>query len=152
MLEGRGDTDVHKAAAVWLDTKVLKERLIKGHQYFIEHFCSEDIQKRVANSQQELSEEEMQTALSSLTEDDIEEAFQEPLELMTLVRAVKDADMRFRNEMTPSVPTAPDKLTVVEPLYSKLMRQHRTACQYLHAYSFFSHQVRGIEMVLPTQK
>merc|ERR1719271_1850530 len=71
---------------------------------------------------------------------------------MTLVRAVKDVNMRFRQDMTPFVPNAPDKLTILEPQYSKLQARYLDACRYQHAYSFFSHQVRGIEMVLPTQK
>eukprot|EP00746_Dinoflagellata_sp_MGD_P142772 gnl/MRDRNA2_/MRDRNA2_75700_c0_seq3.p1 gnl/MRDRNA2_/MRDRNA2_75700_c0~~gnl/MRDRNA2_/MRDRNA2_75700_c0_seq3.p1 ORF type:complete len:1275 (-),score=168.89 gnl/MRDRNA2_/MRDRNA2_75700_c0_seq3:61-3597(-) len=153
MLEGLGEgTEVHKAAAIWLDTKVLKERLIKAHAHFLEHFCSEDVRKRVASSPRELTEEEMQTALSSLTEEDIENVFQEPLELMILVRAVKDIDARFSQEITPCVPSAPDKVIILEPMYSKLVKRHRDACQYQHAYSFFSHQVRGIEVVLSTQK
>lgn len=91
--------------------------------------------------------------LSQLSEEEMEDLFQEPLELMTLVRAISDTNPRFKENMEPSVPVLPDKNGFADQKdYDKAYRTYCETCKYLQAFTFFRMQVRGIEIVLPSQR
>merc|ERR1719171_1947971 len=74
MLEGRTNEDVHRAVIVWLDTKILRQRIMKAHSLFLNCVCTGTSN---LSSGGELSEQEMQTALATCVEEDLEELFQE---------------------------------------------------------------------------
>merc|ERR1719428_1759486 len=109
MLEGRTDVNVHKPVALWLDTRVLKERIVQQHDLFL-HLCNQEIGDPCET---EPTEVEMQTLLSYLSEEETADLFQEPLELMALVRAISDTNPVFKGKMEPAIPSLPDKNSFV---------------------------------------
>jgi len=99
------------------------------HQFFLSFFCGQDISKLHPRRMRRLvqpTEEQMQSSLYDLSEGDIENFFQEPLELMKLVKAISSANMSFQEAMEPAGDDS----------------------EYFQAFHFFSLQVRCIEFVL----
>jgi len=146
ILDGHNDSVIYNAVAAWLDGAVslLKERLVKNHLFFLSYFCGQNIYQK-ARPKRRLAvptEEQMQVALYNLTEEDIDNYFQEPLQLMKLIRAISSVSISLKDEMEP---TLPDVKSAHKPEYQQ-------ECQYFQAFHFFSMQVRCIEFVLPSQQ
>jgi len=142
ILDGHNESLIYNAVAGWLDRPLLKERLVRMHHFFLSKFCGRDPQQSFPRAVRMPTEEQMQGVLYNLTEDDVEQFFQEPLQLMKLVRAISSTSSSFTEEMEPVLP----ENTLAN------VTEYSDACRYFQAFHFFSMQVRCIEFVLPTQQ